>query len=84
MEWNEKSDIWGIACIMMELYTGNIYFSTHESYEHLSMIEKNSGNVPHWMAIKSKTMSKHFKVDDEYYFNKYHFYFDWPKYASSY
>jgi hypothetical protein len=43
MEWNEKSDIWGIACIMMELYTGNIYFSTHESYEHLSMIEKNSG-----------------------------------------
>ena len=42
-EWDCKSDIWGIACIALELYTGELYFSTHESYEHLAMIEKRSG-----------------------------------------
>ena len=27
----------------MEIYTGNIYFRTHEDYEHLAMIEKICG-----------------------------------------
>jgi len=39
--WDNKSDIWGIACIVLELYTGDLYFSTHESHEHVAMIEKS-------------------------------------------
>lgn len=38
--WNESSDIWCMACIMMELYTGELFFDTHENLEHLAMIER--------------------------------------------
>jgi serine/threonine protein kinase len=38
--WNEKSDIWSMACILVELYTGELFFDTHENLEHLAMIEK--------------------------------------------
>ena len=27
-------------------------FPTHEDFEHLAMIEKNSGKFPHWMVSK--------------------------------
>ena len=28
MEWDEESDIWGVACIAMELFTGDLLFQT--------------------------------------------------------
>ena len=28
LPWDEKSDIWGVACIAMELLTGDLLFST--------------------------------------------------------
>lgn len=43
-EWDEKSDIWSIACILVELYTGELFFPTHNNEEHLCLIEKISGN----------------------------------------
>jgi hypothetical protein len=36
--WNQKSDVWGIACVIIELYSGRLLFDTHETYEHLAMI----------------------------------------------
>jgi dual-specificity kinase len=42
--WDEKSDVWGVGCILMELYTGELLFPTSSTYEHLAMIEKISGN----------------------------------------
>ena len=42
-DWNEKSDIWSVACILIELYTGELFFPTHENVEHLAMIEKACG-----------------------------------------
>lgn len=50
--WNEKSDIWSMACILFELYTGELYFDTHENLEHLTMIEKSFGPIPFEMAKK--------------------------------
>lgn len=38
--WNEVSDIWSLGCILMELYTGELLFSTHENHEHLALMEK--------------------------------------------
>jgi len=26
MGWDKKSDNWGIACIVLELFTGELYF----------------------------------------------------------
>ena len=48
-QWNEKSDVWGIACILAELYTGEVLFDTHENEEHLCLISKVCGSYPEWM-----------------------------------
>lgn len=48
-EWNEKSDIWSLACILVELYTGELLFPVHEDLEHLAIIEKIIGPLSPWM-----------------------------------
>lgn len=48
-----KSDIWSMACIMVELYTGEMFFPTHENVEHLALMEKACGPFPLWMASKA-------------------------------
>jgi len=51
----------------MELYSGELFFPTHENYEHLAMIEKTSGMIPKWMAEKAENdkLSHNFKINDE-------------------
>ena len=49
-----KSDIWSMACIFAELYTGEMFFSTHENVEHLALMEKACGPFPIHMAEKSQ------------------------------
>ena len=44
-EWNELTDIWSIACIAIELYSGYLYFETHDSFEHLALIKKAFGLI---------------------------------------
>ena len=60
-QWNEKSDIWSLACILIELYTGELFFPTHNNFEHLCLIERAIGKkcsylgyIPAWMAEDSK------------------------------
>mmetsp|Transcript_95443 Transcript_95443/g.131262 ORF Transcript_95443/g.131262 Transcript_95443/m.131262 type:complete len:143 (+) Transcript_95443:1904-2332(+) len=38
-----------MACILIELYTGELFFDTHENTEHLAMIEKATGIIPYKM-----------------------------------
>lgn len=38
--WDERSDIWSMGCIFMELYTGELLFGTHENLEHLALMER--------------------------------------------
>lgn len=62
-KWNEKSDLWCVACIAIEMYTGDLYFQTRKNdYEHLAMIEKSCGNIPKYMVagIKNET-AQHFE-----------------------
>ena len=49
-DWDAKSDIWSIACILMELYTGELLFPTHNNQEHLCLIEKVCGHYPSKMV----------------------------------
>ena len=53
-KWDDRSDIWSIACILIELYTGELLFRTHNNQEHLSLIEKVCGHYPNWMVKNSK------------------------------
>ncbi|KNB45485.1 CLK protein kinase [Blastocystis sp. subtype 4] len=46
MEWDEESDIWGVACIAMELFTGDLLFQTHDDLLHYALIEKIVGKIP--------------------------------------
>lgn len=46
MGWNERSDLWSVGCIIMELYTGELLFRTHESFEHLALMEKALERFP--------------------------------------
>jgi len=53
-----KSDIWCIACILAEMYTGEMFFSTHENLEHIALIEKACGPTPLHMALRSQSPFK--------------------------
>jgi hypothetical protein len=44
-----------MGCILAELYTGEMFFPTHENIEHLAIIEKACGLFPIWMADGAKT-----------------------------
>eukprot|EP01016_Furgasonia_blochmanni_P056559 TRINITY_DN9668_c0_g1_i1.p1 TRINITY_DN9668_c0_g1~~TRINITY_DN9668_c0_g1_i1.p1 ORF type:complete len:183 (-),score=18.37 TRINITY_DN9668_c0_g1_i1:205-753(-) len=83
-QWDKSSDLWSIGCILLELYSGDLFFETHDSYEHLALIERACGPIPFWMADKAeKKIRKHFYVDDIEYFHRNQTYFDWPKYATN-
>ena len=36
--WDMANDMWSLGCILMELYTGDVLFRTHEHLEHLAMM----------------------------------------------
>lgn len=64
--WTEKSDVWSIACILSELYYGELFFPTHNDYEHLCLIEKASGAFPNLMVEKSKNYKDMFELTKNY------------------
>ncbi|CAI2379661.1 unnamed protein product [Moneuplotes crassus] len=51
--WDHKSDIWSVACVLVELYTGELFFPAHHDIEHLCMIEKVLGPIEEWMILNA-------------------------------
>nr|CAG8460821.1 2679_t:CDS:10 [Entrophospora candida] len=43
--WSYACDIWSIGCILVELFTGEALFQTHENLEHLAMMEHVLGEI---------------------------------------
>ncbi|KAJ2894576.1 Dual specificity protein kinase lkh1 [Zalerion maritima] len=37
--WSYECDIWSIGCILVEFFTGDALFQTHDNLEHLAMME---------------------------------------------
>ncbi|OMJ26468.1 Serine/threonine-protein kinase AFC1 [Smittium culicis] len=50
--WTFPCDIWSIACVIIELLTGEVLFQTHENLEHLAMMEVLLGRIPKDMINK--------------------------------
>merc|ERR1719235_563760 len=40
LPWDEKSDLWSLACIVITLYTGERPFPVREDLEHLLLMER--------------------------------------------
>jgi len=56
--WDERSDIWSLGCILIELYTGDLLFSTHESLQHLAMMEKLVQRLPLSVLVQASPSAK--------------------------
>lgn len=37
--WTEQSDVWSMACVIIELYTGHTLYPARSNEEHLAMVE---------------------------------------------
>ena len=43
LEWTFPCDMWSIGCIVLELHEGRLTFDTHDTEQHLAMMERLSG-----------------------------------------
>eukprot|EP00667_Euglena_gracilis_P017396 EG_transcript_18328 len=48
--WMYGADMWSVGCILIELYTGEVLFDTHENREHLALMDKVIGPIPDWFS----------------------------------
>lgn len=51
--WSYPADVWSLACILIELYTGEALFQTHDDVEHMAMMERVLGKIPAEMKTKA-------------------------------
>ncbi|KAK0134666.1 Dual specificity protein kinase CLK4 [Merluccius polli] len=70
--WNQACDVWSLGCILMEFYLGLTLFQTHDSKEHLAMMERVLGPIP--PSLLNKTRKRRY-VDRER--------LDWDEHSSS-
>ncbi|XP_018607080.1 dual specificity protein kinase CLK4-like isoform X2 [Scleropages formosus] len=52
--WNQACDVWSLGCILIEYYLGLTLFQTHDSKEHLAMMERVLGPIPGYLLQKTK------------------------------
>uniref|UniRef100_UPI0037E899D2 dual specificity protein kinase CLK4-like n=1 Tax=Semicossyphus pulcher TaxID=241346 RepID=UPI0037E899D2 len=52
--WNQSCDVWSLGCVLMEFYLGRTLFPTHDSIEHLAMMEKVLGPIPPHLLKQSR------------------------------
>ncbi|XP_064925591.1 dual specificity protein kinase CLK1 isoform X2 [Columba livia] len=70
--WAQPCDVWSIGCILIEYYLGFTVFPTHDSREHLAMMERILGPLPDHM-IKKTRKRKYFR----------HERLDWDEHSSA-
>ncbi|KAI9137318.1 kinase-like domain-containing protein [Paraphysoderma sedebokerense] len=55
--WSFQCDLWSVGCILVELFTGEALFQTHDNLEHLAMMEVILSDGPRnclWNKLKTK------------------------------
>ncbi|XP_001370335.1 dual specificity protein kinase CLK1 isoform X1 [Monodelphis domestica] len=70
--WAQPCDVWSIGCILIEYYLGFTIFPTHDSKEHLAMMERILGPLPKHMIQKTR-VQKYFR----------HYQLDWDEHSSA-
>ncbi|XP_013887177.1 dual specificity protein kinase CLK1 [Austrofundulus limnaeus] len=52
--WNQSCDVWSLGCVLMEYYLGRTLFPSHDSKEHLAMMEKVLGPIPSGLLQRTR------------------------------
>ncbi|XP_035799141.1 dual specificity protein kinase CLK1-like isoform X2 [Amphiprion ocellaris] len=67
--WNQSCDVWSLGCVLMEFYLGRTLFPTHDSKEHLAMMEKVLGPIPPHLLKQTRkqhyVQSEHLNWEDQ-------------------
>ncbi|GAB5591468.1 serine threonine protein kinase CMGC group [Umbelopsis nana] len=61
MGWSYPCDIWSIGCILVEFFTGDALFQTHDNLEHLAMMEVVLGKIPERTLRQARHTQKYFE-----------------------
>ncbi|KAL1967431.1 hypothetical protein VTN77DRAFT_3216 [Rasamsonia byssochlamydoides] len=56
--WSFPCDIWSIGCILVEFFTGDALFQTHDNLEHLAMMESVCGSKIDAKLVKQVMQGK--------------------------
>ncbi|KAJ8387873.1 hypothetical protein AAFF_G00149080 [Aldrovandia affinis] len=70
--WDQSCDVWSLGCILVEYYLGLTLFQTHDSKEHLVMMERVLGPIP--SHLLQKTRKRHYIRHER---------LDWDEHSSS-
>ncbi|KAJ3565656.1 hypothetical protein NPX13_g7426 [Xylaria arbuscula] len=70
--WSFPCDIWSIGCILVEFFTGDALFQTHDNLEHLAMMENvcDSRIDPHLVQMVNKSASRNSANSPAKYFKR--------------
>eukprot|EP00397_Hematodinium_sp_SG-2012_P003331 GEMP01003339.1.p1 GENE.GEMP01003339.1~~GEMP01003339.1.p1 ORF type:complete len:699 (+),score=88.46 GEMP01003339.1:29-2125(+) len=83
--WDEAGDLWCLGCILLELYTGELFFATHDNSEHLALMEHLLKPFPQEVILRSPrtTREKYFYLEDhgDYQVWRLKFFHDAPEKA---
>lgn len=60
LSWSYPSDVWSAACIIMEMYRGELLFQTHDTVEHLALMEKLLGHIPSDLARRANREAREY------------------------
>ncbi|KAG2199393.1 hypothetical protein INT47_001575 [Mucor saturninus] len=58
--WSYPCDIWSIGCILVEFFTGDALFQTHDNLEHLAMMHSVLGPIPLAMILAANKEAQKF------------------------
>ncbi|KAI0971290.1 kinase-like domain-containing protein [Xylaria arbuscula] len=70
--WSFPCDIWSIGCILVEFFTGDALFQTHDNLEHLAMMENvcDSRIDTHLVQTVNKSASRNSSNSPAKYFKR--------------
>ncbi|KAI8367960.1 kinase-like domain-containing protein [Choanephora cucurbitarum] len=58
--WSYPCDLWSIGCILVEFFTGDALFQTHDNLEHLAMMSCVLGQLPEHMVLSANKEAQKF------------------------
>jgi dual-specificity kinase len=58
--WSYPCDLWSIGCILVEFFTGDALFQTHDNLEHLAMMGSVLGTLPLHMILSANKEAQKF------------------------